>query len=113
MFNYIFNAADPKIIDRDKLKLRYAFCGAAPLPVELIRGFKEKFNIDIVEGYGLTEVIGVSTVNPPVGIKKTGSVGTELSPSRKSRLWMITIRSCLRERKAKSVFGPKPTCRLT
>jgi len=75
MFNYIFNAADPKIIDRDKLKLRYAFSGAAPLPVELIRGFKDKFNVDILEGYGLTEVTGVSTVNPPLGKKKAGSVG--------------------------------------
>lgn len=79
MFNYVFNAADPKIINRNKLKLRYAFCGAAPLPVELIRGFKEKFDVDIVEGYGLTEVTGVSTVNPPVGLKKPGTVGRNFS----------------------------------
>ena len=75
MFNYIFNAADPRIIDPAKLKLRYAFSGAAPLPVELIKGFKEKFDVDILEGYGLTEVSGVSTVNPPLGKKKAGSVG--------------------------------------
>lgn len=75
MFNYIYQAADPNTIDRDKLKLRYAFCGAAPLPIELIRGFKDKFNVDILEGYGLTEVTGVSTVNPPLGLKKPGSVG--------------------------------------
>ncbi len=75
MYNYIFNVADPKLIDLAKLKLRYAFSGAAPLPVELIHGFKDKFNIEIVEGYGLTEVTGVSTVNPPKGKKIPGSIG--------------------------------------
>ena len=78
MFNYIYNAADPKIIDPAKLKVRFAFSGAAPLPVELIHGFKDKFNINIVEGYGLTEVTGVSTVNPPAGKKIPGSVGLPL-----------------------------------
>lgn len=75
MYSYVYTAIDPDTIDRSKLKLRYAMCGAAPLPVELIRGFKEKFNVDIVEGYGLTEVIGLSSVNPPAGIKKPGSIG--------------------------------------
>lgn len=75
MFSYVYNSVDPSTIDRSKLKLRYAMCGAAPLPVELINGFKEKFNVDIVEGYGLTEVIGLSTVNPPAGMKKIGSIG--------------------------------------
>ena len=78
MYNYIFNSADPKIIDPARLKVRYAFSGAAPLPVELIHGFKDKFNIEIVEGYGLTEVTGVSTVNPPVGKKIPGSIGLPL-----------------------------------
>lgn len=75
MYAYIYNSVDPSTIDRSKLKLKYAVCGAAPLPVDLIRGFKEKFDIDILEGYGLTEVIGLSTVNPPMGIKKPGSIG--------------------------------------
>ncbi|MGS0744339.1 class I adenylate-forming enzyme family protein [Syntrophomonas erecta subsp. sporosyntropha] len=75
MYSYIFNSVDPDSIDGSKLKLRYAVCGAAPLPVELIRGFKEKFGVEILEGYGLTEVIGLSTINPPLGIKKPGSIG--------------------------------------
>lgn len=75
MYSYIYNSADPNTIDRSKLKLRYAVCGAAPLPVELINGFKEKFGVSILEGYGLTEVTGLSTINPPLGVKKAGSIG--------------------------------------
>jgi long-chain acyl-CoA synthetase len=78
MYNYVFNSIDASTIDRAKLKLVYAFSGAAPLSVELIRGFKEKFNVEIVEGYGLTEATGVSTVNPPAGKKKPGSIGMVL-----------------------------------
>lgn len=75
MYSYIYNSADPATIDKSKLKLRYAVCGAAPLPVELINGFSEKFDISILEGYGLTEVTGLSTLNPPLGQKKIGSIG--------------------------------------
>jgi long-chain acyl-CoA synthetase len=75
MYDYVYNSVDPASVDMPNLKLRYSFCGAAPLPVELIRGFKEKYNIDIIEGYGLTEVSGVSTANPPLGKKKIGSIG--------------------------------------
>jgi len=75
MYSYIYNSADPNTIDRSKLKLKYAVCGAAPLPVELIRGFKEKFGVNILEGYGLTEVTGLSTINPPLGERKAGSIG--------------------------------------
>lgn len=60
MYAYIFNAADPAAIDYDKLKLRYAYSGAAPMPLELVRGFKEKFNVKVIDGYGLTEATGVS-----------------------------------------------------
>lgn len=82
MYSYIYDSADPNTIDRSKLKLRYAVCGAAPLPVELIKGFKEKFGVDILEGYGLTEVTGLSTVNPPLGKRKAGSIGPAIPDQR-------------------------------
>ncbi len=75
MYNYVFYSIDSTAIDSSKLKLRIAFCGAAPLSVELINGFKNKFNVEIIEGYGLTEVTGLSTVNPPLGKRKPGSIG--------------------------------------
>jgi long-chain acyl-CoA synthetase len=78
MYDYVYNSIDPGTIDMPNLKLKWSFCGAAPLPVDLIRGFKERYNVDIIEGYGLTEVTGISTVNPPLGKRKAGSIGMAL-----------------------------------
>lgn len=75
MYSYVYQSIPPETVDKANLRLRYAFCGAAPLPVELIRGFKERFDVDIIEGYGLTEGTGVVAANPPLGMRKTGSVG--------------------------------------
>ena len=63
MYMYVMHNIDPNTIDRNKLKVRYAFAGGAPVPVEMIREFQEKFGISVVDGYGLTEVAGVSTVS--------------------------------------------------
>ena len=78
MYNYVYCTIDPSTIDTENLRLRYAFCGAAPPAVALIQGFKERFNVDIIEGYGLTEGTGVSTANPALGRRKAGSVGLPL-----------------------------------
>lgn len=78
MYNYVYYSVDAAALDTSKLKLKYAFCGAAPLSVDLIKGFKEKFDVEIIEGYGLTEATGVSTVNPPSGQRKAGSCGLVL-----------------------------------
>lgn len=61
MYSYVMYQVDPKTIEYDKIILRDAFSGGAPVPVELIRDFKEKFGVTVVDGYGLTEVAGVST----------------------------------------------------
>lgn len=66
MYDYIYQAADPATIDYDKLKLRLAYSGAAPMPVSLVQAFKEKFNVQVVDGYGLTEATGVSTTGSGV-----------------------------------------------
>ncbi len=74
MYSYIYNAVDPAEIDFDRLKLRLAFTGAAPMPVELIHGFKEKYGVEVVDGYGLTEATGVSTTSSGVP-ENIGSIG--------------------------------------
>ncbi len=61
MYAYIVAAADPAQIEMDKLKLRYAFSGAAPMPLNVVAAFKEKFGVRVIDGYGLTEACGVST----------------------------------------------------
>jgi fatty-acyl-CoA synthase len=59
----------------DVSSLRYAICGAAPMPVELFRGFEKKFGMKILEGYGLTEGTCASSINPRDGERKIGSIG--------------------------------------
>lgn len=78
MYNYVYYSIDSSTIDKSAIRLKFAFSGAAPLSVELIKGFEEKFNVEIIEGYGLTECTGVSTVNPPQGKRKPGSIGVAL-----------------------------------
>lgn len=58
--------------------LRYAICGAAPMPPALLQAFEERTGLTILEGYGLTEGTCVSTVNPPKGKRKIGSIGIPL-----------------------------------
>lgn len=48
------------------------------MPVELFRKFEEKFRAFILEGYGLSEGTCVSSVNPPRGERKIGSIGIPL-----------------------------------
>jgi len=48
----------------DVTTLKYAICGAAPMPVETFRAFERKTGIKILEGYGLTEGACASAVNP-------------------------------------------------
>ena len=60
---------------RDLSSLEYGLCGAAPMPVELMRVFQESTGLKILEGYGLTEGTCVSTCNPPLGERRNGSIG--------------------------------------
>jgi acyl-CoA synthetase (AMP-forming)/AMP-acid ligase II len=59
-------------------RLRYAVCGAAPMPLELASRFQRETGITILEGYGLTEAGCVSSLNPPHGEARTGSIGLRL-----------------------------------
>ncbi|MEA5022146.1 Long-chain-fatty-acid--CoA ligase [bioreactor metagenome] len=75
MFDYILNKIDPSHIDLSKVKIRYAFTGGAPLSLTTRRGFKEKYNIDFLVGYGLTEGCGGNSTEPALGHYKEGSCG--------------------------------------
>ncbi len=62
----------------DISSLEYALCGAAPMPDELFRNFESKTGVRILEGYGLTEGACVSSINPPGGERRIGSIGLRL-----------------------------------
>lgn len=52
--------------------------GSAPLPVALIYGFQKKFNVQILEGYGLTETAPAVATHVRGKPIKPGSVGIPL-----------------------------------
>ena len=62
-------------VDADLSTLKTAFCGSAPLPVELFNRFVKATGVTILEGYGMTEATCLVTCNPVSGEKKIGSVG--------------------------------------
>ena len=56
-------------------QLRFAMCGSAPVPAEVMKKFEETFNCPVVEGYGLSESTCRSTFNPPDQRRRAGSCG--------------------------------------
>jgi long-chain acyl-CoA synthetase len=58
--------------------LRVCASGGASLPVEILRGFEEKFGCMILEGYGLSETSPVASFNHPDKERKPGSIGTPI-----------------------------------
>ena len=69
---------DPRTENYNVSSWKVAMSGSAPLPVEVLRRFEEKFKIPMIEAYGLTEVTTAATANPFAGIRKPGSVGLPL-----------------------------------
>lgn len=62
----------------DLSAMRMAVSGGAPLPAEVMRGFEERFGVNIIEGYGPTEASPVVSVNPVDGGGRAGVVGPPL-----------------------------------
>ncbi len=61
--------------DYDLSSLRVAVSGGAPMPLEILRAFGERFGVHVIEGYGPTEAAPIVSVNPLHGVRKLGSVG--------------------------------------
>ncbi|MCY7347692.1 MAG: long-chain-fatty-acid--CoA ligase [Pyrinomonadaceae bacterium] len=55
--------------------LRFAMCGSAPVPAEVLKNFEETFGCLVIEGYGLSESTCRSTFNPPNESRRAGSCG--------------------------------------
>ena len=62
-------------VDRIAANLRISVCGGASLPVEIIKSFKERFHVQILEGYGLSETSPVATFSDPDREPRPGSIG--------------------------------------
>ena len=55
--------------------IRIFICGSAPLPMQTLKEFEEKFKVPLIEGYGLSEASPVVSKNPLKGVRKAGSIG--------------------------------------
>ena len=68
--------AEKELLARhDVRSVRYALCGSAEVPDELLSEFQDVFGAPIAESYGLTEGGPVPVVNTRWGLKKRGSCG--------------------------------------
>lgn len=59
----------------DLSSLKYCVSGGSAMPVEVMRAFDEKYKVNILEGYGLSETSPVASFNVLDRPKKPGSIG--------------------------------------
>jgi acyl-CoA synthetase (AMP-forming)/AMP-acid ligase II len=64
-------------------QLRFAMCGSAPVPAEVLKRFEETFHCLVIEGYGLSESTCRSTFNPPDERRRPGSCGMPIGNEMK------------------------------
>ncbi len=80
MYWALLNYPDAQQYDLEKIasNLRLGVSGGASLPLEVIRGFEERFNIPLLEGYGLSETSPVASFSRLDKERKPGSIGTPI-----------------------------------
>jgi len=59
----------------DLSALRLCMAGGSAMPVEVMRAFEERFGVEILEGYGLSETSPVASFNMLDRPRKPGSIG--------------------------------------
>jgi long-chain acyl-CoA synthetase len=86
MYWAMLNHPNPEKFDLAKIAdtLRLAVSGGSAMPVEVMRAFGEKFKVEILEGYGLSETSPVATFNRLDRPAKPGSVGLPV--------WGVSVR---------------------
>jgi long-chain acyl-CoA synthetase len=70
--------ATPGADQYDLSSVRLAISGAAPLAADVLREFRDIFNVEIYEGYGLTETAPTLTSNRMTDKPRAGSIGKPL-----------------------------------
>jgi len=84
MYWAMLNYTDPKF-DYELIASRLKLCcsGGAALPVKVLHEFEARFNVPILEGYGMSEGSPVVTFNQLNTVRKPGSIGR--------RFWGVEI----------------------
>jgi len=77
MFWALLNHPDAESFDLAKIArdMRIAVSGGSALPLEVLKGFEERFNVPILEGYGLSETSPIATFNRVDRPRRPGSIG--------------------------------------
>lgn len=75
IYALMINVARREGIKHDLSSLRLWVSGGAPLPVEIIRLFKQYFNANLLDVWGQTETVSHVTVMPIDGTGKPGATG--------------------------------------
>jgi long-chain acyl-CoA synthetase len=79
MYWGLLGALDETVdVDQIAANLRVAVSGGASLPVEIIRRFADRFHVQILEGYGLSETSPVATFSDPDRDPRPGSIGVPI-----------------------------------
>src|SRR3546814_16181015 len=67
--------------------LRFAVCGAAPMPAPAIAAFEARYAVPVLEGYGLTESTVGAPLNPLDGPRRPASGGAIGRAACREREW--------------------------
>ncbi|MSP11866.1 MAG: long-chain fatty acid--CoA ligase [Chloroflexi bacterium] len=80
MYWYLLNYPEAHKFNLDKIasNLRICASGGSAMPVETMRAFEEKFKVQILEGYGLSETSPVASFNVRSRPRKPGSIGVPI-----------------------------------
>ena len=76
MYFYLLNF--PEADKYDLSALRTCVSGGSAMPVEVMHAFNKKYNVTILEGYGLSETSPVASFNHLDRPPKPGSIGTPI-----------------------------------
>ncbi|GGJ92064.1 long-chain-fatty-acid--CoA ligase [Lentibacillus kapialis] len=76
MYNYLLQSAENSQDDFSGIRL--CISGGSAMPVSLLKGFEEAFDVKVSEGYGLSESSPVTCFNPLDRPRKPGSIGTSI-----------------------------------
>ncbi|PRY17113.1 long-chain-fatty-acid--CoA ligase [Kineococcus rhizosphaerae] len=72
---YVAMLNEPTAGEFDLSSWRSCVSGGASLPVEVLRGFEEKYGVVVLEGYGLSETSPVASFNRPDIERRPGTIG--------------------------------------
>ncbi|PAV29269.1 long-chain fatty acid--CoA ligase [Virgibacillus profundi] len=76
MYNYLLQSAQEN--KEDFAGIRLCISGGASMPVALLKEFEKAFEVQISEGYGLSEASPVTCFNPLDRPRKPGSIGRNI-----------------------------------